>query len=338
AADLDPTVVIGGRLEAWGTNARLGQGEFMVAEADESDGSFLRLSPTIAVVTNVDLEHLDHYASFDELRDAFVEFLNKVPFYGTGVVCLDDPEVQDLVARVNRKLVSYGTNPQADVRATEIDVAADHTRVRCQARGEPLGELRLRVLGRHNALNALACVAVGVDLGIDFEVVRNALASYRGTDRRFQRLHEGEITVIDDYGHHPTEIRAVLDAARSALDGRLLVCFQPHRYSRSQLLREEFGRAFYEADEVLVLPIYAAGEDPIPGVTGEDLAAAVRDHGHKNVTWVDGLEAALETLKERARPGDLVITLGAGDVWKVGRDLSEWLAANGGSGPEPEEA
>jgi UDP-N-acetylmuramate--alanine ligase len=328
AAELDPTVVIGGRLEAWGTNARLGKGEFMVAEADESDGSFLRLSPTIAIVTNVDVEHLDHYADFDELRDAFVEFLNKVPFYGTGIVCLDDPVVQDLIPRVTRRLVTYGTNPQADVRAVEVDVRPEGTRLLCARGEESLGEVQLSVHGRHNALNALACVAVGLDLEIDFEIIARALGEYTGTDRRFQKIYSAnDILIVDDYGHHPTEIRAVLGAAGEAFELRRIVVFQPHRYSRSQLLRDEFGRAFYDADEVIVLPIYAAGEEPIAGVSGEDMAAAVREHGHKRVTYAEDADAALEMLGEMVRPGDLVMTLGAGDVWKIGRRLAERLEA-----------
>jgi UDP-N-acetylmuramate--alanine ligase len=338
AAGLDPTVVIGGKLEAWGTNARLGQGEFMVAEADESDGSFLRLSPTIAVVTNIDLEHLDHYRDFDELRDAFVEFLNKVPFYGTGVVCLDDPEIQEIMPRVTRRLVTYGENPQADVRATDIRVDGKSTTVTCMARDEELGEFRLSVLGRHNALNALACVAVGLDLDLPFATIADALGSYSGTARRFQRIHdEAGVLVVDDYGHHPTEIRAVLGAAGEAFpDNRRIVVFQPHRYSRSQLLRDDFGRAFYDADEVHVLPIYAASEAPIPGVTGEDLAEAVREHGHKNVHYADDREALLEHLKDIVTDGDLVMTLGAGDVWQISHDLGAWLKrapSDGGTAP-----
>ncbi len=328
AADLDPTVVIGGRLEAWGTNARLGQGEFMVAEADESDGSFLRLSPTIAVVTNIDLEHLDHYDDFDALKDAFVEFLNKVPFYGTAVVCLDDPELQEVMPRVTRKLLTYGTNPQSDIRASAVEVSSEGTRLTCHAGADELGEIQLRVLGRHNALNALACVAVGLDLGITFATIADALASYAGTARRFQRVHSGgDILVVDDYGHHPTEIRAVLEAAGEAFpDRRKIVCFQPHRYSRSHLLRDDFGRAFYDADIVLVLPIYAAGEEPIPGVTGQDLALAMRQHGQRQVITIADLEAAFEAVTRHARPGDIVLTLGAGDVWKLSRRVGEWLS------------
>lgn len=330
AAGLDPTVVIGGKLEAWGTNARLGHGEFMVAEADESDGSFLRLSPTIAVVTNIDLEHLDHYGDFDDLRDAFVEFLNKVPFYGTAVVCLDDPEVQEIVPRVTRRLVTYGENPQADIRATDIRVDGEGTDVVCYAGDERLGEFRLQVLGRHNALNALACVAVGLDLELSFETIANALASYAGTARRFERIQDARgVLVVDDYAHHPTEIRAVLGAAGEAFpERRRIVVFQPHRYSRSQLLRDDFGRAFYDADEVYVLPIYAASEASIPGVTGKDMAAAIREHGHKNVHYADDPVVLLDHLKGRVAADDLVMTLGAGDVWKIAHGLGEWLGTD----------
>ena len=336
-AGLDPTVVIGGRLEAWGTNARLGHGEFLVAEADESDGSFLRLCPTIAVVTNVDREHLDHYQDFNHLRRAFIEFLNMVPFYGTGVVCLDDPEVQELIPHITRRLITYGENPHADVRAESIRVSQDGTSFDCLIGSEVLGTIHLRLPGRHNALNALAAVAVGRDLEIAFDDVAHALASYTGTDRRFQHLtSEGDVLVVDDYGHHPTEVRAVLATAKEGFDRRVVVCFQPHRYSRSQLLREEFGRAFYQADEVMMLPIYAAGEEPIPGVSGEDLAIAVSEHGHKNVRYVADLEDAVGELIKSIRPGDLVITLGAGDVWKVGQALAEHLAALSGVGSRTE--
>ena len=326
AAGLDPTVVIGGRLEAWGSNARLGKGEFLVAEADESDGSFLRLTPTIAVVTNIDAEHLEAYHDFAHLRDAFVEFLNKVPFYGTGVVCLDDPTIQEIVPQISRRLLTYGLNPQADLRVGPIRISPDGTTFTASSDSMRLGEVRLPMLGRHNALNAMAAVAVGLDLQLDFETIAAALAGSSGADRRLQQLcRANDILVVDDYGHHPTEIRAVLTAVKEAWQRRTIVCFQPHRYSRSQQLREEFGRAFYEADKVIVLPIYAAGEEPIAGVSGENLAAAVREHGHKGVQYAPDFDAASDWVVATARPGDLLLTLGAGDVWKLGRQLADWL-------------
>ncbi len=327
-AGIDPTVVIGGRLEAWGTNARLGRGDYLVAEADESDGSFLRLSPTFAIVTNIDAEHMDHYRDFDELRGSFLTFLNSVPFYGASIVCLDDPTIQELIPQITRKLLTYGFSSQADIRAADVVVQPEGTSFACFADGELLGKVRLRLHGRHNALNALAAITVARELGVEFDTIIGALAEFGGTDRRMQRIAAvNDILVIDDYGHHPTEIRAVLSTARDAWDRRTIVCFQPHRYSRSELLKEDFGRAFYQADEVLVLPIYAAGEKPIPGVTGAGLAASIVEHGHKHVETVDDLDNAVDTLASRVQPGDLVLTLGAGDVWKVARDLAVRLGA-----------
>ncbi|MFQ5742126.1 MAG: UDP-N-acetylmuramate--L-alanine ligase [Acidobacteriota bacterium] len=335
AADLDPTVVIGGRLQAWGTNARLGHGDFLVAEADESDGSFLMLSPTIAVVTNIDAEHLDHYRDFQGLCDAFLKFLNGVPFYGTSIACLDDAVIQETIPRVRRKLTTYGFTPQADVRATEVRVSPRGTSFTYYVGSQQLGKVQLRVPGRHNALNALAALAVARELDIDAQVAVKALAEFAGTDRRFQAIADiNEVLIVDDYGHHPTEIRAVLAAVKEAWNRRTLVCFQPHRYSRSKLLREEFARSFYQADALIVLPIYAAGEDPIQGVTGEGLAKTINEHGHKRVVTVDTLEEAVEALADQVQPGDLVVTLGAGDVWKVARGLAKKLGGEADSGDD----
>jgi UDP-N-acetylmuramate--alanine ligase len=328
-AELDPTVVIGGRLQAWGTNARLGHGDFLVAEADESDGSFLRLTPTFAIVTNIDAEHLDHYRDFQELCAAFVTFLNSVPFYGASIVCLDDATIQETIPKVSRKLITYGFSSQADVRAADVVVQAEGTSFACFIGDQLAGEVKLRLHGRHNALNALAAIAVARELDIPFATTAAALEEFGGADRRMQRIADrGDVLIIDDYGHHPTEIRAVLGAAKDAWGRRTIVCFQPHRYSRSQLLKEEFGRAFYQADAVFVLPIYAAGEAPIPGVSSGELATSIIEHGHKRVTNVDSLEAAVEAMLEIVRPGDVVLTLGAGDVWKVARDLAARLEAS----------
>ncbi len=327
AAELDPTVVIGGRLQAWGTNARLGHGDFLVAEADESDGSFLHLSPTFAVVTNIDAEHLDHYRDFEELRGAFLSFLNRVPFYGAGIVCLDDPTIQETIPLVTRQLITYGFSSQADIRAADVVVQPDGTSFTCYIGDQLAGKVHVNLHGRHNALNALAAIAVARELDIDFETTAAALAGFQGTDRRMQRIAEvNDVLIFDDYGHHPTELRAVLATAKEAWNRRTLVCFQPHRYSRSHLLKEEFGRAFYQADSVFVLPIYAAGEDPIPGVTAEQLANSIVEHGHKQVRTVDSLEEATEALAQAVQPGDLVLTLGAGDVWQVAPALAERLA------------
>ena len=327
AAELDPTVVIGGRLQAWGTNARLGHGDFLVAEADESDGSFLHLSPTFAVVTNIDAEHLDHYRDFEELRAAFLSFLNRVPFYGAGIVCLDDPTIQETIPFVTRQLITYGFSSQADIRAADVVVQPEGTSFACYIGDEFAGKIHVKLHGRHNALNTLAAIAVARELDIDFETTAAALAKFQGTDRRMQRIAEvNDVLIFDDYGHHPTEVRAVLATAKDAWNRRTLVCFQPHRYSRSHMLKEEFGRAFYQANSVFVLPIYAAGEDPIPGVTAEQLAGSIVEHGHKQVTTVNSLEEATEALAQAVQPGDLVLTLGAGDVWKVAPALAERLA------------
>jgi UDP-N-acetylmuramate--alanine ligase len=339
-AGLDPTVVIGGRLQAWGTNARLGHGDYLVAEADESDGSFLRLTPTFAIVTNIDAEHMDHYGDFEELRGAFCDFLNSVPFYGASIVCLDDPAIQEIIPQITRKLITYGFSSQADVRAADVVVQPEGTSFACFMDNRLVGKVRLRLHGRHNALNALAAIAVARELDVDFDTTVAALAEFGGADRRMQRILDvDDILVIDDYGHHPTEIRAVLTTARDAWDRRTIVCFQPHRYSRSQLLKDDFGRAFYQADVVLVLPIYAAGEDPIPGVDAEALATSIKEHGHKQVHDVSGLDNATDVLAAMVRPGDLVLTLGAGDVWKVARDLAARLGGEDAAAePDPSTA
>ena len=339
-AGLDPTAVIGGKLSAFGSNARLGRGEYMVVEADESDRSFLRLTPTIAVVTNIDEEHLEAYRDFDDLCQSFLDFVNKVPFYGAVVACLDDPHVRGLVPRMTRRVITYGLDAaDADVLGAGVMQAGDTWACRVvpgaglkDAAGlraqpmSPLCTLRLSVPGRHNLLNALAAVAVGLELGIDAGTVAGALAGFRGADRRFQRLGEAAgVLVIDDYGHHPTEIRAVLDAARAALGRRLIVAFQPHRYSRTARLMDRFGPALAGADELVLADIYAAGEDPIPGVTVEALAEAIsvplagRLHLARTIDEVVGAVMAL------AQPGDAVITLGAGSIGTVGPRVLEAL-------------
>ena len=329
AAELDPTVVIGGRLQAWGTNARLGKGDFLIAEADESDGSFLKLSPTLAVVTNIDAEHLDYYESFEKLRMSFLDFLNSIPFYGTSVVCLDDEVIQEIIPSVTRNLTTYGFTSEANVRASDVSVYPEGTSFDCHAGGEMLGRVRLQIAGRHNALNALATITVALEIEIDFQVIASALAEFSGTDRRFQHIASiSDILIVDDYGHHPTEIRAVLATAKEAFERHTIVCFQPHRYSRSQLLHEEFSRSFYQADTVLMLPIYAASEEPLPGVTAGAMAAAIKEHGHKDVRTVESLEEATDTLAREVKGGDLVLTLGAGDVWKVGPALAARLNAD----------
>lgn len=318
----DPTAVIGGRLNAFGSNAKLGKGDFLVAEADESDGSFLKLTPAIAVVTNIDREHLDHYDDLDAIQSAFVAFVNKVPFYGAAIVCLDDPNVQAIIPRITRRIVTYGTSNQADIVASHIEFHDFGTSCRIRHQGNALGTLRLRIPGRHGILNALAAVATAMELEIPFAKTAAALESFQNADRRFQiKGTRGDILVVDDYGHHPTEIIATLSAARQACDRRIVAVFQPHRYSRTRALAEEFSRAFYDADTLIVLPIYAAGEAPIPGVTAEDLVEQIKKFGHRHVVYAPDFHAALQNLRDSLREGDMLLTLGAGDVWKIGEEF-----------------
>ena len=326
-AGLDPTAVIGGRLRAFGSNARLGRGQYMVAEADESYRSFLKLSPTVAVITNIDREHMEAYGGFDDLQQAFVEFANKVPFYGAVIACADDPELRRLLPRMTRRATTYGIDaPDAEIGATGLSLEGFGSRctvVRRDPRAraaEPaiLGPLRLQVPGRHSVLNALAAVAVGLELGAPFAVMATALAAFQGAERRFeQRGQVHGITVVDDYGHHPTEIAAVLAAARAAAPARIVVVFQPHRYSRTAQLLPEFAAALAPADEVVLTDIYAASEEPIPGVTVEALAEAVNRRRATPVTVVNRLEDVPAAVAALARPGDLVITLGAGSIGSV---------------------
>jgi UDP-N-acetylmuramate--alanine ligase len=326
----DPTAVIGGRLSAFGSNARLGRSEYLVAEADESDRSFLMLWPTIAVLTNIDHEHMDSYGSFVDLQQAFVEFANKTPFYGSVVACADNAELAAVLPRVNRRVVTYGLATDADISGADVELGAFGGRCAVYRRGvdgrERLGELRLSIPGRHNLQNALAAVAVADRLGIAFSEVASALSDFRGAERRFERHGEpGGVVVVDDYGHHPTEIAAVLAAARATIDRRLIVVFQPHRYTRTQQLMDAFGPALREADEIVLTDIYAAGEDPIPGVTIDALADAVRRGSGRLVRVIRQLDDVIPAILELARPGDAVITLGAGSIGTVPDRLVEAL-------------
>jgi UDP-N-acetylmuramate--alanine ligase len=319
AGGLDPTVVIGGRVKALRSGAKLGGGEFMVAEADESDGSFLKMKPTIAVVTNIDREHLDHYKDLGEIQDTFVQFLSRVPFYGAAVVCLDEPNLRAILPRVDRKIVTYGLSSDADLVATKVVFDGFASSYVARFRGEKLGSVRLTVPGRHSVYNSLAAVAAGLELDVPFGKIAKCLAKFQAVDRRFQRKGEAfGATVVDDYGHHPTEIQATLAAAREGFGARTLVAFQPHRYSRTRALLEEFGRAFVQADRVIVTAVYAAGEAPIPDIDGAAVADALVRHGHPAVSYEPRLDRVANRLKELVLPGDLVITLGAGDIWKVG--------------------
>ncbi|HAR45141.1 MAG: UDP-N-acetylmuramate--L-alanine ligase [Nitrospirae bacterium GWC2_57_13] len=326
AGGIDPTVVIGGKLNSIGSNAKLGQGEFLVAEADESDGSFLRLSPTIAVVTNIDEEHLDYYKDIDEIKAAFLTFINKVPFYGVAVLCLDESHIQSLIPHVQKRYQTYGTSTQADYQARDITLKAMGSRFRVMHLDRDLGWFELNVPGMHNVSNSLAAIAVARELEMDEEVIRKAINEFGGVHRRFQiKGEERGVTVIDDYGHHPTEIRATLAAAKAGPERRVVAVFQPHRYTRTQHLLEGFSTAFNQADTVVLMDIYAAGEQPIPGVTGQAVYDGIKRHGHKDVTFIPDRDRAVAHLAGAVREGDLLITLGAGDVWKIGEQLLERL-------------
>ena len=327
SAGLDPTVVVGGRVGTMGgSNARVGHSDFLVVESDESDGSFLKLAPIVAVVTNIDREHLDHYPSLDAIRAAFIEFVNKVPFYGAAIVCLDDANVQGILPAIKRRTITYGTSAQADVEASEIVCGPFASDFRLRYRTTDLGHFHLPVPGRHNVLNATAAVVVALELEVKPDAIREGLATFQGVDRRFQtRGVEGGVTVIDDYGHHPTEIRATLDAARLCGFRRVHVLFQPHRYTRTFHLMEEFAGAFNQADSLFVMDIYAASEKPIEGVTAESLVERIRQFGHRGVEYVGSIDRGVTALASVAEEGDAVLTLGAGSVWQAGDRLLERL-------------
>jgi UDP-N-acetylmuramate--alanine ligase len=323
---LDPTAVIGGKLNSFGSNAKLGQGELLVAEADESDGSFLKLSPTIAVVTNIDPEHLDHYRNLEEIQKAFLEFINKVPFYGLAILCLDQENVQALIPQVQKRYVTYGLSSQANFRAADISYYGLTTSFRVFANERELGQISIQMPGLHSVYNALAAIATASELDVNFEIVRQALGSFSGVQRRFQIKGEWDgVMVVDDYGHHPTEIKATLSAAKSGWGRRTVVVFQPHRYSRTRDLFKEFLTAFNQADVLFLTGIYSAGEDPIPGVDVQGLYEGIKGYGHKDVTLVLDKSAILDRLLPRLKPGDMVFTLGAGDVWKTGEALIKKL-------------
>ncbi len=324
---LDPTVVVGGRVGTMGgSNARVGRSDFLVVEADESDGSFLKLSPILAVVTNIDREHLDHYADIEEIRTAFRDFVNKVPFYGAAILCLDDENVQQILPNINRRTITYGTTAQVDLMVTDANCGHFSSDFRLRLRGADLGKFHLKIPGYHNVLNAAAAVAIALELDVPPERISEALATFAGVDRRFQKRGEAHgITIIDDYGHHPTEIRATLAAAKLCEYRRLLAIFQPHRYTRTQALMDEFARSFNQADQVYLMDIYAASEKPIDGVTALALADRMRAFGHRAVTFVGGVEQAIDAVVREAQSGDLIMTLGAGNVWQAGDRILERL-------------
>ncbi len=325
-AGFDPTVVIGGRLKALGTNARLGRGDFMVAEADESDGSFLKLSPTIGVVTNIDREHMEYFKTMDSLKGAFLSFMNKVPFYGVSVLCMDNPLIRELLPSVHRRFTTYGFSKDADLRAGKIRKGFMSISFEAVFKGESLGRFNLPVAGEHNVLNCLAAMAVALWLQVSAAKIKEALEGFEGIGRRLE--HKGGargVAVYDDYGHHPTEIRATLMAAKEAIGpGRLFVVFQPHRYTRTRDLMEEFAASFDHADRLLIMDIYSAGEPPVRGVSTESLIAAME---RKDAVYVKTRKEAAELISREAKEGDMVLTLGAGDVWKVGEKVLKALKA-----------
>ncbi len=326
-AGLDPTMVIGGKVHAMGTNARLGQGELLVAEADESDGTFLLLSPSIAVVTNIDPEHLDYYGDMDRVRSAYLEFINRVPFYGVSVLCLDNVNVRSLLPQVRKRVLTYGTTADADYVARDLCVIGMETIFEAVRGGTVLGTLRLRLPGRHHALNALAALAVATELGVDFETVEDTLREFGGIHRRFELCGEiGGVMVISDYGHHPEEIRTTLAAAREGFGRRLVVLFQPHRYTRTRDLFNEFLDAFDAADHLFMTDIYAAGEEPLDGLSGEVLAWALKRRGHIEATYVPRVEDLVEQVKPTLRIGDIVVVLGAGNIHTTADELVRALS------------
>jgi UDP-N-acetylmuramate--alanine ligase len=326
AGGLDPTVVIGGRLNSIGSNARLGRGEFLVAEADESDGSFLKLMPTIAVVTNVDPEHLDYYSGIEEIKEAFLSFINKIPFSGLAVLCLDHPNIQNLIPRLKKRFSTYGLTTQADFQAKEIVFEGLSTTFDVLHQRREVGRLRIQMPGLHNVYNALATVATAFELDIPFRIVQDTLREFSGIQRRFQIKGEKKgVLIVDDYGHHPVEIIATLKAARTGWERRIVAVFQPHRYSRTKALFHDFLTAFYDADILILTDIYPAGEDRIEGVEAKALFEGLREYGHKDVTYLADKREIVEHLLRVVVPGDLVITLGAGDIWQVSEELLDRL-------------
>ncbi|MFZ5760281.1 MAG: UDP-N-acetylmuramate--L-alanine ligase [Thermodesulfobacteriota bacterium] len=327
-AGFDPTVVIGGKVNSLGTNARLGDGEFLVAEADESDGSFLQLSPVIEVVTNIDLEHLDFYEDIHQIKHLFLEFINKIPFYGVAVVCLDDDNIASLLPHIKKRVITYGLSAQADFWGRMIRTEGLQSRYEVCRGSEVLGEVTIGFPGRHNVLNSMAALAVGLELEIPFAQIAAAIATFSGVQRRLQIKGEARgITIIDDYGHHPTEIKATLASIRDAWPSRrLVVLFQPHRYSRTKGLFKEFCTAFHDADLLVLTEIYPASEKPISGVTGESLMIGIREHGQRHVFLTERVDGVAPLIVPMLTAGDIVLSLGAGDIWQAGEQVLAALA------------
>lgn len=326
-ADLDPTVVVGGKVDSLGGNAKLGEGEFLVAEADESDGSFLKLAPVIEVVTNIDLEHLDYYKDLDDIKQSFVDFIDRVPFYGAVILCIDDKNVASILPDIGKRVMSYGLTSQADIYAEKIYFSQGRVYFTVMRQGEVLGEIDIAPPGRHNVYNALAAVCVGLELEIPFDLIQSGLKSYQGVQRRMQlKGIEKGITVVDDYGHHPTEIEATLEAIKEAWpEKRLVVAFQPHRYTRTKALFENFLTCFHRADFLVLTDIYAASEKPIPSVSSEILLTEIKRHGQRHTLYVDDVENLPVKVRGHLQEGDLFLTLGAGNIVAAGEDLLRLL-------------
>lgn len=328
---LDPTLVDGGIIRTLDTSIRLGGSEFMVVEADEAYGSIKKLSPSIAIVTNIDNDHLDYYGTIDEIKKTFLEFINRVPFYGTAILCLDHESIQELIPKVEKRFITYGIETKADLIGTNIHIGDDGISYKANFQGKTLGDIHIKTPGIHNVLNSLAAVAVGLELEVPFKSIAKALNEFPGIQHRFEILgNVKNIIVVDDYGHHPTEIKATLKAARDTYkDRRIIAIFQPHRYSRAKLLAEEFARCFYQADILIMTDIYSAMEDPIEGVTGEMIANITRDYGHKDVIYIPNKNDIPDQVMKILKPGDLIITLGAGDIWKSGKEIVNRLKVKG---------
>lgn len=327
--DLDPTIIVGGKLSSLGgTNARLGNGEFIVVEADEFDRTFLKLTPTIAALTTLESEHLDTYKDLEDIKSAFIEFANKVPFYGFVVLCLDEPALQDIIPQINKKIITYGLTAQADLRATDIDAKNFTTSFNVKYHGAELGKLTLKIPGIHNVKNSLVAVCIGLELGVPFDKIKKALESFSGVYRRFEVKYDKEIMVVDDYAHHPTETTATLAGIRAGWDRRLIAVFQPHLFSRTRDFYQEFGRSFLNSDVFICTDVYPAREDPIEGVTGKLIADAASSFGHRNVIYVENKNDIPKTLLSIKKTEDIIITMGAGDIWKFGEKFIQELNKN----------
>ncbi len=321
-AGMDPTIIVGGRVKNLGSNVKLGQGEYLVAEADEFDRSFLRLSPTIAVVTTLEAEHLDYYKDLEEIKSVFTEFVNKVPFYGSVVLCLDEPTIQQIIPDIERPIITYGLVPQADLVAHSVSFLENKSVFKVKHKERDLGEINLYVPGMHNVKNSLAALCVGLELEIPVEKIKKALSEFRGVHRRFEIKGEIKgVMVVDDYAHHPTEIKATLKSAREGWKKRIIAVFQPHLFSRTRDFHKEFGRSFFDSDLLIVTDVYPAREESIPRITGELVASSAREFGHKEIFYIPDKEEVVSFLLENLKENDLVITMGAGDIYKIGEKL-----------------